>query len=123
MIVFEDNEAAATIVRTGKFKAMRHVLRHHGVRLGFLHDCVEQGHFDLRNCDASVMGADIFTKFFDNPVSWDSVVRLIGIRKTGKVAFNTAAVNTTVTLEPSIEEPVVLKSALKRVPTSLSSSR
>ena len=34
LIVYEDNEAAATIVRTGKFKAMRHALRHHGVRLG-----------------------------------------------------------------------------------------
>ena len=43
LVIYEDNEAAATICRTGKFKAMRHVLRHHGVRLGFLHDCVVQG--------------------------------------------------------------------------------
>ena len=49
LAVYEDNEAAVAIVRTGEFKAMRHVLRHHGVRLGFLHDCWKDGQFDLRN--------------------------------------------------------------------------
>ena len=64
LIVYEDNEAAATIVRTGKFKAMRHVMRHHGVRLGFLHDCHKAKQFELRSCDTSIMKADIFTKLF-----------------------------------------------------------
>ena len=111
LVVYEDNEAAAQ----SKFKAMRHVLRHHGVRLGFLHDCWKDGQFELRNCDPSVMGADIFIKLFLNPINWESATRLVGIRKPGKIALANSSV---VTLEPSPAEPIILKSALNTPPTS-----
>lgn len=71
------------------------------------------------------MKADIFTKFFINPVNWESAVSLIGIRKPGRVSFNTVASTPLVTLEPGPADwrITVSRSALKTPPSSPSTSR
>ena len=70
LIMYEDNQACAKIIQSGKFDKMRHVSRAHGVRLSFMHDCFKRGIFELKDCNTNAMKGDIFTKFFSNPFKW-----------------------------------------------------
>ena len=79
--VYEDNQATARIVQSGKFQVMRHVKRTHGVQLSLLHDLVKRGTFILEDCDTTVMAADIFTKFFITPCKWEHAILLICVLK------------------------------------------
>ena len=44
LTVYEDNQAASTIVQTGKYPKLRHVQRLHGVRISWFHDLYRKGH-------------------------------------------------------------------------------
>ena len=79
--VYEDSQATAKIVQSGKFQVMRHVKRTHGVQLSLLHDLVKRGTFMLEDCDTTVMAADIFTKFFITPCKWEHAILLICVLK------------------------------------------
>ena len=79
MVVYEDNQATAKIVKSGKFRAMAHVTRVHGVSLSFIHEQYRKGLFALEDCHTGVMAADIFTKFFIDALKWGNAILLIGI--------------------------------------------
>jgi hypothetical protein len=80
LVVFEDNQATATIVRTGKFaQSMRHVKRCHGVQLSTLTERLEDGTFVIEDCHTESMAADIFTKHFITPHKWVHAKELIGV--------------------------------------------
>ncbi len=80
MVVFEDNQATATIVRTGKFEqSMGHVKRCHGLQLGALTECLSDGTFMIEDCYTGSMAAEIFTKHFITPHKWVHAKQLIGI--------------------------------------------
>ena len=77
--IYEDNEKAQKIIASGKFKAMSHVSRTHGLALSFSHDCHKRGLFSLRDCHTKSMCADIFTKYFTEPLAWQHARKLLGI--------------------------------------------
>ena len=77
--IYEDNEATQKIIASGKFKAMSHVNRTHGISLSFSHDCHKKGLFTLRDCHTKAMCADIFTKYFTDPLAWQHAHQLLGI--------------------------------------------
>ena len=52
--VWEDNEATIKIVKSGRFPAMRHVKRVHGVSVMSLHDNLEKAVFALEDCHTDV---------------------------------------------------------------------
>ena len=79
LVCYEDNQATAKIVRSGKFKAMRHVKRTHGVQLSFLSEQLKAGTFTLEDCHTRVMCADIFTKHFTDKLKWRHATQLIGV--------------------------------------------
>ena len=58
--VWEDNEATIKIFKSGRFPAMRHVKRVHGVSIMSLHDNLEKKVFTLEDCHTDVQAADIF---------------------------------------------------------------
>ena len=70
VIVYEDNQSAATLVKTGKFPKLRHVARLHGVSISWLHSCYRRGMFKLFDCHTERQAADIFTKPYVNGDEW-----------------------------------------------------
>ncbi len=75
LVVFEDNQATATIVRTGKFEqSMGHVKRCHGVQLGTLTERLADGTFIIEDCHTEGI-----TKHFITPHKWVPAKQLIGI--------------------------------------------
>ena len=83
--VYEDNQATAKIVRSGKFKALRHVKRCHGVKLSFLTEQLQAKTFDLQDCNTTAMAADIFTKHFTCLLKWLHAIELIGMCKANSL--------------------------------------
>jgi len=79
LVAYEDNQATAKIVQSGKYAAMRHVKRTHGVQLSFLTEQLKAGAYDLKDCHTHAMAADIFTKFFTCPRKWAHAIQLIGV--------------------------------------------
>ena len=63
---FEDNQATAKIVRSGKFEKLRLVDITHGVQLCFLTEQLRAGRYMLKDCHTRAMAAHVFTKFFTN---------------------------------------------------------
>ena len=58
-----DNEATLNIIRTGKRRSLRHIIRAHGVSLARLHDPVEQdGAAATYQYTGDHTRPDIFTK-------------------------------------------------------------
>jgi hypothetical protein len=85
LVAYEDNQATAKIVRSGKYAAMRHVKRTHGVQLSFLTEQLRAGSYELEDCHTSVMAADIFTKFFICARKWHRAIQLIGVCKSHEI--------------------------------------
>ena len=83
--VYEDNQATAKIVRSGKFKALRHVKRCHGVKLSFLTEQLRAKTFNLLDCNTTAMSADIFTKHFTCLPKWLHAIELIGMCKANMI--------------------------------------
>ena len=77
--VWEDNQAAATVVRTGKSQELRHVKRVHGVNICTLNDQLKKNMYELLDCHTYAQAADIFTKYFDNDVKWCHAKELIAV--------------------------------------------
>ena len=78
--VFEDNEAIAKVVRSGKHKkSVNHVHRAHGVQLSTISERLNDGAFQIEDCHTVCMAADIFTKHFTNPQKWLHATKLIGV--------------------------------------------
>ena len=79
LVAYEDNQATGKVVRSGKYKALRHVGRCHGVQLSFLTETLIKGLYRLDDCHTKAMAADIFTKAFTCPKRWAHAIELIGI--------------------------------------------
>ena len=77
--VYEDNQAAATIVKTGRYPKLRHVQRLHGVSISWLRDIHNKKRFMLFDCHTKRQAADIFTKPYVNADEWQHYMRLVGI--------------------------------------------
>ena len=82
-IVYEDNQATAKIIRSGKFEKLRHVDRTHGVQLSFITEQLRAGRYELKDCHTRAMAADVFTKFFVNKDKWEHAITLIGMWREG----------------------------------------
>ena len=58
---FEDNQATARIMETGKAPTLRHIQRTHQVNIAWLSDVIKtQKSINLCDCDTNCMAADIF---------------------------------------------------------------
>ena len=79
LIVCEDNQSAAKIVRTGKSQELRHVHRIHGISIVGLNELLVRGDYKLADCHTQAQAADIFTKFITKVDVWKSNCTLIGI--------------------------------------------
>ena len=79
MVLWEDNQATSRMIISGRFPALRHVRRTHGVNLCWMHESYKQGIFALRDCHTDRMAADIFMKHFSNQEKWDHASFLIGV--------------------------------------------
>ena len=79
MEVWEDNQTCASIVRTGKTNELRHVHRVHGVNICAVHDSFAKKLFKLKDCHTKAQAADIFTKYFTDPIAWRHVSSLVGM--------------------------------------------
>ena len=66
-------------MRTGKSQKLRHVRRTHGISISALHGWNKTGLFTLADCHTKAQAADVFTKGFVNPESWEHAVALIGM--------------------------------------------
>ena len=77
--LLEDNDAARTIMTTGKYPTLRHVSRTHEVDINWLHEVVNGKDAYVTRCDTKDMAADIFTKSFDTSkvAEWNNNIRLI----------------------------------------------
>ena len=78
MEVFEDNQAASRVVKTGKSQELRHVHRVHGVSIRALYEAWLANEFALKDCHTMAQAADIFTKGFTSKTLWDQVSELGG---------------------------------------------
>ena len=101
--LYEDNQAAIQVIKTGRNPTMRHLQRTHGISVRWLHDLfypkddmgnTEQSVYQLEYIESKLQRADIFTKAFRDPKEWLRVQSLIGIalrsrdrqgKPTGKV--------------------------------------
>ena len=77
--LYEDNQAAATIVTTGKYPKLRHVSRLHGVNISCLHEENQRGLFKIVDCHTKRQAADIFTKPYTSADEWQHYMRLVGV--------------------------------------------
>ena len=59
-IVYEDNQATAKIIRSGKFEKLRHVDRTHGVQLSFITEQLRAGRYELKDCRTRAMGGNLW---------------------------------------------------------------
>ena len=64
--VYQDNQATARIMSTGRVPTLRHCKRTHCVSVAWLHERFLGDDITLNDCMSDVMAADIFTKQFIN---------------------------------------------------------
>ena len=64
--VYQDNQATARIMTTGRAPTLRHIQRTHCVSVAWLHERVIGPDIDLHDWMSDVMAAAIFTKHFVN---------------------------------------------------------
>jgi hypothetical protein len=77
--VYQDNQATARIMSTGRAPTLRHCKRTHGVSIAWIHERLLGDDLQLNDCVSDVMAADIFTKHFINKDKWEQVCMLIGV--------------------------------------------
>ena len=86
--VFEDNEATIRVVNSGKWdKAFGHASRTHSINLSWLNHVKAKNLFRITNCHTHAMCADIFTKYFVDPIRWQHAITLISVRPCAKVKY------------------------------------
>ena len=62
--IYQDNQATARIMSTGRAPTLRHIGRTHYVSVAWIHERLGEPGINLHDCVSDVMAADIFTKFF-----------------------------------------------------------
>ena len=77
--VYQDNQATARIMTTGRAPTLRHIERTHSVSVAWIHERISGPDINLNGCSSDVMAADMFTKHFINWEKWGSACHLFGI--------------------------------------------
>ncbi len=77
--VYQDNQATARIMTTGRAPTLRRIKRTPSVSISGLNEKVLGPDITLHDCISEVMAAYIFTKHFVNWHKWGQVCMLIGI--------------------------------------------
>ena len=77
--LYEDNQAASQIAKTGKSQKLRHVRRTHGISISALHGWYKSKEFNFVDCHTKAQAADLLTKAFTNPEQWEHAYTLIGV--------------------------------------------
>lgn len=75
----DDNQGMIGVVRSGRNPTMRHLERTHGIPIASLHEHFQRNHYILVYEVSSKMAADIHTKGFKNPMSWNRACMLINL--------------------------------------------
>ena len=81
--VREDNKAFIHCVQTGRNPTMKPLHRVHRVSIGYLHERLADGLFNIEYEDTNKMAADAYTKGFTDATKWRSLLPLIGIYDPG----------------------------------------
>ena len=68
--VYQDNQATARIMTTGRAPTLRHIKRTHCVSIAWLSDRILGPDISLNDCVSEAMAADILTKHFVNKEKW-----------------------------------------------------
>ena len=79
MNLHEDNTTCITVARTGKNPTMKFLERGHGISIGWIHDRIEQGWYNMIHTRTEHMTADIYTKAFNEPRKWDRLRLLVNV--------------------------------------------
>jgi len=81
LTLHEDNQAAITVMVTGKNPNMQHMGRTHCVCHCWLHEVVTKdvGRTSVKYCDTKDMAADLMTKQFVDADKWRSAIKLVGL--------------------------------------------
>ena len=58
---------------------MGHCSRTHGIKVSFTSEQCRSGGFKLRDCHTKAMAADVFTKYFVDPLAWQHALTLLGM--------------------------------------------
>ena len=77
--VYQDNQATARIMTTGRAPTLRHITRTHSVSVAWIHERVASDDIQLHDCVSAVMAADMFATQFIDRDKWIDVCSLIGI--------------------------------------------
>ena len=75
--VYQDNQATARIMTTGRAPTLRHIKRTHSVSVAWIHERVASDDIQLHDCVSAVMAADIFTRHFIDRGKWIDVCILL----------------------------------------------
>ena len=90
---FEDNQATAKIIISGRAPKLRHVQRMHNVSVSWLTDALDKGVFTIADCHTKRMAADVLTKSFVSKALWEHAIGLIGIVHDQKLLTKITAVD------------------------------
>ena len=77
--VYQDNQATARIMTTGRAPTLRHIKRTHCVSISWLTERVAGPDNTLHGCISEVKAADILTTHFTNRDTWEHICMLIGV--------------------------------------------
>jgi len=77
--LYEDNQAAISIIESGKNPNMKHITRSHGISISYLHEFWSQDYASYCYEKSADQRADIFTKAFRTAGTWQSACKLIGL--------------------------------------------
>lgn len=78
--IFEDNQAAISIIGDGFSSKLCHISRTHGVNLTSIKDELDKPTVELLKIDTKRQAADIFTKGLE-PQKWDPALEMLGMSK------------------------------------------
>ena len=81
MAVFEDNEAVIKILQKGRSIALRHSHRTHRIGFDWLFDLMEKKMFYIKYISTKDQVADLMTKAFLKPETWQHLCALAQIRR------------------------------------------
>ena len=79
LVICEDNQLVAKIVRTGKSQESRHIHRIHGITIVGLNELLHCGDYKLADCQTQAQAVDMFMKLIIKVDVWKSNCTLMGI--------------------------------------------
>ena len=79
VVLFQDNQPTASIIRSGKAPTLRHIHKVLQVDICWIKQAIEKMNFNITDCDTRCMAADVFTKHFINREKFEHACRLIGV--------------------------------------------